>query len=55
MRKLIHILGILFGARPATAGDLPIRPDPKLIAGAVLTTDAAKPGYAKLSGIHPAK
>jgi hypothetical protein len=34
----------------ATAGDLPIRPDPKLTPGAILTNDAVtvcQPGYAK--------
>jgi hypothetical protein len=37
-------------ALPAIAGDLPIKPDPKLTPGAVLTTDAAtvcQPGYSK--------
>jgi len=37
-------------ALPAVAGDLPIRPDPKLTPGAVLTTDGAavcQPGYSK--------
>jgi hypothetical protein len=37
------IAGVAAGlllALPAAAGDLPIRPDPKLTPGAILTTDA---------------
>src|SRR5438067_9554474 len=42
-------VGLLL-ALPAIAGDLPIRPDPRLTPGAVLTTDTAtvcQPGYSK--------
>ena len=41
---------VLVLAGPVFAGDLPIRPDPRLTPGAVLTTDAAtvcQPGYSK--------
>jgi hypothetical protein len=40
----------LLSALPAVASDLPIRPDPKLTPGAILTNDAAtvcQPGYSK--------
>jgi hypothetical protein len=49
MRKLI-IATLTLLTLPALAADLPIRPDPKLTPGAVLTTDATKicvKGYAK--------
>src|SRR6266851_5773151 len=50
MRGIATIAVGLLLALPAIAGDLPIRPDPKLTPGAILTTDAAKvcqPGYSK--------
>jgi hypothetical protein len=50
MNKLVPLLAALCAALPAVAADLPIRPDPKLTPGAVLTIDVAKvcmPGYAK--------
>ena len=50
MRKTVPLLLSLLLAAPISAGELPIRPDPKLTPGAVLTTDATtvcQPGYAK--------
>jgi len=50
MHRIAAIAGGLVFALPALAGDLLIRPDPKLTPGAILTTDAAKvcqPGYSK--------
>jgi hypothetical protein len=50
VHRLISILVALLIALPAIAGDLPIRPDPKLTPGVVLITDAAticQPGYSK--------
>src|SRR5712692_61419 len=50
MRRIAAIAVALLVAVPAIAGDLPIRPNPKLTPGAVLTTDAAticQPGYSK--------
>jgi hypothetical protein len=49
MHKLILVVVLSF-AQQVFAADLPIRPDPKLTRGAVLTTDAATVcpgGYAK--------
>jgi hypothetical protein len=46
---LVLVASLLI-ALPAVAADLPIRPDPKLTPGAILTTDAAtvcQPGYSK--------
>jgi hypothetical protein len=48
-RIAVSAAGLLL-ALPAMAGDLPIRPDPQLTPGAVLTTDAAtvcQSGYSK--------
>jgi hypothetical protein len=50
MPKIAAVAAVLLFALPAIAGDLPIRPDPKLTPGAVLTTDTAavcQPGYTK--------
>jgi len=50
MRHLVALVASLLIALPAVAADLPIRPDPKLTPGAILTTDAAtvcQPGYSK--------
>src|SRR5437588_6282305 len=40
MRKLVAALVSILVGLPAVAGELPIRPDPKLTPGAVLTADA---------------
>ena len=50
MHKLLAVGVALLLAAPALATELPIRPDPKMTPGAVLTTDAATVctrGYAK--------
>jgi hypothetical protein len=50
MRKIAAVAVALLLILPTIAGDLPIRPDPKLTPGAALTTDAAtvcQPGYSK--------
>jgi hypothetical protein len=50
MLKHLFILTSLLVASPVLGQELPIRPDPQLTPGAVLTTDAATvcvPGYAK--------
>jgi hypothetical protein len=50
MRKTVPLLLSLVLAAPIRAADLPIRPDPKLTPGAILTTVAAtvcQPGYSK--------
>jgi hypothetical protein len=50
MRQVFQLTAALLLTFPAVAGDLPIRPDPKLTPGAILTNDPAticQPGYAK--------
>src|ERR1700730_10956953 len=50
MRQVLLFAAVLLLTLPAAAGDLPIRPDPKLTPGAILTNDPAtvcQPGYAK--------
>jgi hypothetical protein len=50
MPKHLFILPLLLVASPVLGQDFPVRPDPQLTPGAVLTTDAAtvcRPGYAK--------
>jgi hypothetical protein len=50
MRQHLALIASLFIASPAVAADLPIRPDPNLTPGAILTTEAAtvcQPGYSK--------
>ncbi len=50
MRKIHAFAVACLIALPAVAGDLPIRPDPTLTPGAVLTADVAticQPGYSK--------
>jgi hypothetical protein len=58
MHKLFAVAAALLLAFPAIAGEPPIRPDPKLTPGAVLTTDAATvctKGYAKTVRHTPGK
>jgi hypothetical protein len=50
MRHCFALVASLLIALSAAAADLPIRPDPNLTPGAILTTDAAtvcQPGYSK--------
>jgi hypothetical protein len=50
MRHCFALVASLLIALPAAAADLPIRPDPNLTPGAILTPDAAtvcQPGYSK--------
>jgi hypothetical protein len=50
MLKHLFVLTLLLVASPVLGQELPIRPDPQLTPGAVLTTDPATicvPGYAK--------
>src|SRR5216683_4025071 len=50
MRQIFALAVALLFAVPAFAGELPIRPDPTLTPGAVLTIDVAticQPGYSK--------
>jgi hypothetical protein len=45
VRRIAAVATWLLFDRRVVGGDLPIRPDPKLTPGAVLTTEAATPGH----------